>query len=229
MKRLIFDDYIEEQDKYSNIHGPQTILLMQVGGFFEMYALEDGSNYDILQDVTNICNILISRKDKKKKLSSSNPHMAGFPLNAIDKYVTILINNNYTTVLIEQVTPAPDPERKVTNIYIPGTLINNIDNSDFNYLMSIYIEHWGQINNASKSKTYVGISVIDLSTGKNIVYETYSKTDDVNIALDEIYRSIQIHNPAEIVFTYDYLPNSMSIKEFTQLLEIGSKKCHFID
>ena len=31
------------------------------------------------------------------------------------------------------------------------------------------------------------------------------------IAFDEIYRSIQIHNPAEIVFTYDYLPNSLSM------------------
>ena len=229
MKRLIFDDYLEELTKYKKIHGHQTILLMQVGGFFEIYAFEDESIVETLHDVAAICNFQISKKDKKKALSRSNPYMAGFPLAAIDKYISILINNNYTTVLIEQVTPAPDPERKVTNIYSPGTLINNINSSDTNYLMSIYIEHWGQINNATKSNTYVGISVIDLSTGKNIIYETYSKIDDVTIAFDEIYRSIQIHNPAEIVFTYDYLPNSLSTTEFKQLLEICSKKCHFID
>ena len=223
MKRLIYDDYIEIQNKYSKIHGIKTILLMQVGSFFEIYSNEDGSNLSILEDVANICNFQISRKDKKKNISRSNPYMAGFPQSVIDKYISILINNNYTIVLMEQVTPSPDPQRKVTRVFSPGTLINNINNSDSNYLMSIYIEHWG--NNIKNVN--VGISVIELSTGKNIVYECFSKKDDKNITLDEIYRSIQIHNPAEIVFTYDILPKSLTIQEFKQFLEIECKKCHF--
>ena len=120
MRNLIYDDYLEEQKKYRKIHGPHTILLMQVGGFFEMYALDE-YNLDTLQDVATICNLQISKKNNKKELSRSNPYMAGFPLAAIEKYVTILINNNYTVVVIEQVTPSPDPERKVTNIFCPRT------------------------------------------------------------------------------------------------------------
>ena len=43
--------------------------------------------------------------------------MAGFPLPAIDKFIQILMNNQFTVVLIEQVTEPPEPERKITNIF----------------------------------------------------------------------------------------------------------------
>ena len=225
MKQLIYDDYLEYLNKYRKSHGANTIVLMQVGGFFEIYALEEGGSIELLQEIASICNFQISKKDKKKNLSRSNPYMAGFPLKAKDKYIDVLINNNYTIVMIEQITPAPDPERKVTNIYSPGTLINNINSANSNFLMSVYIEHWGN----DKKNMYVGISVIDISTGKNIVYETYSKNDDKNIALDEIYRSIQIHNPAEIIFTFDKLPGKLTKIDFIKFLEIECKKCHFDD
>ena len=227
MKQLIYDDYLEYLNKYRKSHGANTIVLMQVGGFFEIYALEEDGSIELLQEIASICNFQISKKDKKKNLSRSNPYMAGFPLKAKDKYIDVLINNNYTIVMIEQITPAPDPERKVTNIYSPGTLINNINSADSNFLMSVYIEHCQNINNLKNNNMLVGISVIDISTGKNIIYETYSKTDDKNIALDEIYRSIQIHNPAEIIFTYDKLPNLLTKTDFIKFLEIECKKCHF--
>ena len=71
--------------------------------------------------------------------------------------------------------------------------------------MSVYIENETSINNY-KNIIYIGISVIDLSTGKNTIFETYSKDDDENYALDELYRCIKIYNPAEITFTYEQLP-----------------------
>ena len=38
-----------------------------------------------------------------------------------------------------------------------------------------------------KNNINIGISVVDLSIGKTVVYETYSKTDDKNYSLDETY------------------------------------------
>ena len=232
MKRLIYDDYIEEQVKYEKKHGKKTTILMQVGGFFELYASEE-KNKNILDDVASICNFQISRKDKKKTLSRNNPYMAGFPLHALDKYIFILLNHNYTVVLIEQVTSPPDPERKVTNIYSPGTIINHLQTQETNHLMSVYIEHWTSVHHRSSTPNtkniYAGISIIDLSTGTNHIYETYSKVDDKNSIVDEIYRSIKIHNPVEIIFTYDELPNSFTKNEFIRHLEITLKKTHFHD
>ena len=40
----------------------------------------------------------------------------------------------------------------------------------------------------------IGLSIIDLTTGKSIVYQTHSEGDDINLAFDEVYRFIQSHN-----------------------------------
>ena len=50
--------------------------------------------------------------------------MAGFPLYVLDKYKNILLQNNYTIVIITQVTEPPNPDRKVTEILSPGMNIN---------------------------------------------------------------------------------------------------------
>ena len=65
-------------------------------------------------------------------------------------------------------------ERKVTNIFSPGTNIEYNLKGDTNNLMSIYIEK-------TRNETLcIGIAVIDLSTGNNLVYEVYSNKQDKN-------------------------------------------------
>jgi DNA mismatch repair ATPase MutS len=44
--------------------------------------------------------------------------MCGFPVYVINKYIQLILQNNYTIVLIEQVTEPPEPQRKITEIYI---------------------------------------------------------------------------------------------------------------
>ena len=109
----------------------------------------------------------------------------------------ILLNNKFTVVLIEQVTPPPEPERKITNIYSPGTNISYGLNEESSNLVSVYIEGIKRIKDY-KTNISVGMSVIDLSTGKSIIYETHAEASDNNRALDEVYRFINTHNPKEI-------------------------------
>ena len=86
-------------------------------------------------------NIQISRKNKNiLKSSRSNPLMAGFALPAIDKFIQILMNNHFTVILIEQVTEPPEPERKITNIFSPGTQINYCPSEETSNLISVYID-----------------------------------------------------------------------------------------
>ena len=118
--------------------------------------------------------------------------MAGFPTLAIDKFIQILLNNMFTIILIEQVTEPPEPERKVTQIYSPGTNIQYINSDDTPNLISIYIENFKDIKNY-KDIIAVGLSVIDLTTGKSVIYQTFSDKDDNYKAYDEIYRFIQTH------------------------------------
>ena len=65
--------------------------------------------------------------------------MIGVNIYSKDKYIQILLNANYTVVMIDQVTPPPEPDREVTNIYSPGTNISHIIKGDSNNCVCIYL------------------------------------------------------------------------------------------
>ena len=225
---MLIDDYLDYQKQYEKKYGPKTIILMQVGSFFEAYAIDneqEKTNCDNLNFICDIMNIQISKKNKSViGVSRSNPYMAGFPTLAIDKFIQILLNNKFTVVLIEQVTPPPEPERKITNIYSPGTNISYGLNEDSSNLVSVYIEGIKRIKDY-KTNISVGMSVIDLSTGKSIIYETHADASDNNHALDEVYRFINTHNPKEIILNVKDL--DMSKEKLYTYLEINDRTVHY--
>ena len=225
-KRLIYNDYYDALKVLINEYGSDSTVFMQVGDFFELYAENtEGLEYTsiMIKRIAQICDFQITRKDKKKPLCHGNPQMIGFPIRCKDKYLEILVTqNNFNVRVIEQVTPSPNPKREITGTFSPGTMLSSSKTT--NNLMSVYIEHCRSFSNSNNSTIYIGISVIDLSIGNNSVLEAYSKKDDKNYPLYELYRAIQCHNPVEIIITYDHLPNKMNQAEFIQFLEIESKR-----
>ena len=236
----LIDDYLLEQDKYTQKYGERTIVLMQVGHFYECYGVDneiEKSNSDNLYTLSNILDIQLTRKNKNIKESSrKNPLMIGVNIFSVDKYIQLLINNNYTTVLIEQISEPPFVERKVTNIYSPGTNVKYNLKGDTNNLMCIYVENSKPLN-YSKKIMCIGVSVIDLSTGKNSVHEIFSKQNDINYGLDEIFRYVQTYDPKEIVFikknieySNDFLNNYLDFSQrVVHFKEVGKDidSCYF--
>ena len=225
---MLIDDYIDYQNTYQEKYGDKTVILMQVGSFFEAYAIDNEKekvNIDNLNQICDLMNIQISRKSKSViENSRSNPLMAGFPLFAIEKFIQILMNHGYTVVLIEQVTEPPEPERKVTNIFSPGTSITYTPSEETSNLLSIYIETTKDLKNY-RDIVCVGLSIIDLTTGKSIIYEMHSEGDDINKSFDEIYRFIQSHNPKEIVLNVNSCP--LDKKKLITYLELNNKIFHY--
>lgn len=191
---MIIDDYHNYLQTYKEKYGDNTVILMQVGSFFEMYSIDNNDNY--IYKISDICNIQISRKNKSiTEVSINNPLMCGFPLYCLNKYVQLILQNNYTIVLIEQTTEPPNPERKITEIISPSTNIS-LNNKKSNYIIVVYFEY---INNF----LIVGISGVDLSTASCFVYETGSSKNDPCLALDETYRILSIYNPTELLIISD--------------------------
>jgi DNA mismatch repair protein MutS len=212
------DDYFELHQKYELIYGKdRTLILIQVGSFFEFYSLlTKGPD---IEKIASLLNIVSTRKDKSiKEISFKNPLMAGFPLVALDKFVNILMNHGYTVILVEQITQPPNPKREITQIFSPGTAINYIQSNDTNNIVCIYVEQEKQLN--GKFLPCIGLSSIDLSTGKSIIYEVCSMKDDPNFALDETYRFILSMNPREIVFYYKSNKSDISDEKIIEYLEI---------
>ena len=190
MSTPIFKEYQHYLSQYKEKYGDDTIILMQVGAFYEIYAIlndkEQLGEVNIYHICQNLMNIAVAKK-------TNNILMAGFQLPYSNKFIKLLIDNNYTVVLVNQITEKPNIERKVTKIISSGTYIEDFNNDINNYMMSVYIEK------ISESFVGVGISVIDVSTGKNYIYQIGNNEDD-NFWKDELNRLINYYSPREFIF-----------------------------
>ena len=224
----IIDDYLEYQETYTSKYGKNTCVLMQIGHFFEAYGVDNETeklNAPNIYNLADIMNIQMTRKNKSVIGNSrSNPLMIGVNIYSIDKYIQLLLNRGFTIVLIEQVTEPPEPERKVTNIYSPGTSINHLNKSDSNKCVCIYIETINKIS-SNKKQINIGLSSIDLSTGHCEIYETYSKIDDEKYSYDEVFRYIQNWNPKELVVIRNNCDETEA--EISAYLELNNRIVHF--
>jgi len=194
----MIDDYIEYTNKYKAIYGEKTIVLIEVGSFFEIYAIKNDNTDEGASDIyiiADLCNFVVTRKNKTiLEVSHKNHLMAGFPSYALSKHSQTLLNNNYTVVLVEQVSSPPNPERKVTQILSPSMQIS-VNKSEGNYLMVTY---WDIHKDITGNRFFsLGIAGVDVSTGRTWIYEIMRSSGS---ALDEFTRCFQMYQPSEIVF-----------------------------
>lgn len=214
----IHEEYLQYHEKYVNKYGSKTIVLMQVGSFFECYSIEV-SGPDLFK-ISEILNIIVTRKNKSiSTIDEKNPYMMGFNCSASSKFIKLLIDAGYTTVLIEQVSPPPQPKREVTNIFSPSTYIDNISIEN-KYLMVLYFEINNSIN-SSKPNISVGMCAIDSSVGDVFWYETHgSGLMNENESWEEAQRFYHYYRPIElIVYTIDNTENDQK----NMKINIGEK------
>ena len=90
--------------------------------------------------MANIMNIQMTRKNKSiLDNSRKNPLMIGVNLLSVEKYIQILLNKNYTIVLIEQVRATRTRTEGHPDI-LTGTSINFVNRDFNNYCVSLYFD-----------------------------------------------------------------------------------------
>jgi len=215
----LYDEYEAYMKKYIQEYGKNTIVLYRCGSFYEIYSIDDG-----LVDMKKICEILNIQMSKRNKgvteVNRSNSLMAGFPMYALHKFVGMLIGENYTVVIVDQISEAPKPKRAVTSIISPGTDMNNVQSFDTNILMSIYVQKTLDYS-TKRNIIIIGLSMIDLTTGISKVLEVSSTQSDPYLSLDEVFRIIHVENPREIIIFGDDID-----LDIVQYLEISNKCVH---
>lgn len=215
----IHEEYLQYHEKFTNKYGPKTIVLMQVGSFYECYSTETrGPN---LFELSDLLNIICTRKDKSvTTIDEKNPYMLGFNCAATNKFLKLLIDNNYTTVMIDQITPPPNVKREITNIFSPSTYIENITTEN-KYLMVLYFEINSAIN-STKSNISVGMCAVDSTLGDVYWYESHgSGILNENEAWEEAQRFYHYYRPVElIVYQID---NTNNDDQSTQKINISEK------
>lgn len=166
------------------------VLLYRVGDFFESFF------EDALQ-LASTCDIALTSKDAGKALGTRVP-MAGVPHYAVDDKIRMLIENNVTVAIVDQVQTAADVpsgklvKRAVTRLITPGTACDDalLHSNASSYIAALVVKH--RRDPASQElQCHFGFSYADVSTGE------FRVTDGTSF--DEIRRLLATLTPAEVL------------------------------
>ena len=236
-KEIFVKYFFEIHNFYSNQYGDKTIILMQVGSFFECYGTDSLGLGKTLFDVAEYLNVILTKKNKNLDLSKSNPRMLGFPIYTIDDWTEKLVSINYTVIVIEQTTIPPNPKREVTGIYSPSTYLEKnrtYSASKSTNLICIYIDALRLKSLNNKLPLFcIGISSYDLTTGDGCIYETKSTDEDNYYALDDTIRFLENYPPCEVILDFSkdffiYLEknkiNNMNMNDIISYLNLNENE-----
>jgi len=221
----IHDEYFELTEKYSSIYGTQTILLMQVGAFFEVYGGHSVMKSKI-DDFSQICSLNISEKLKTK--DNENIIMAGFRDYCLEKYVLKLTDSGYNVVVYVQVKRPDDKIDRVFNcVYSPGTYISYDTDSNkqiTNNIMCIWVEKTTSFKKTNS--ILIGISSINIFTGKSKIFEYQVPLYMNPTTFDEIERHISIIAPSEVIIISNF--DAQDTNKIIQYSGIKSNAIHIL-
>ena len=182
MSESIYGEYITLTTKYKNIYGKKTIVLLQVGAFFEVYGLRD-SNGDVQEseicEFSRICNLNIS--EKKAEYKEKQVLMAGFRDYTLDRYLEKLTTSFYTAVVyVQEKIDNNKPIRKLDSVHSAGTYMSYDTESQekiTNNIACIWIDvhkpilqNKGLINNISKTRENMICGVAIANIYRNFLY-----------------------------------------------------------
>lgn len=220
---LLTEQYFKLQQLFEEKYGKDTVVLMEVGTFFETYEVNnDEEQIGKAKEIAELLNIQLTRKNKSiLENSQANPLMAGVPAVSFEKHINRIIQEQkYTIAIIKQVGLPPNVKRVLDAIISPGTNFDFAVNSDENNITSIAIDQ-------VRGNYLVGYSAIDVTTGKCYYNEVFGTSEDPSFALDEVFNYMNMHKTSEVVVTF--LDKNTDQKEIIEYLELSHKTHHILN
>jgi len=204
----LLNEYLQLSAQYTAKYGARTILLMQVGAFFEMYGLKKADSS--LNDVCQVCQLNTS--DKKICVGQDLVVMAGFRDYTLDKYVAKLTESGYTAVVYVQEKNGKVITRTLHAVYSPGTYIScETDSSPqiTNNIMCIWLDTTKPFRGLKENLVY-GVSVVNIFTGKSSMFEYECPFYMNPTTFDELERCVSVFSPSEVVIVSSLDPDVIS-------------------
>ena len=244
-------EYFELQKESQDEYGLKTVVLMQKGVFYEVYEYDP--DFDLSANsstsfpsgplgqaraVARILNMNLTSSDKSQPHSRQNPFMMGFPCIKLEQHASILLDKglvlvdyvedeNWTKVKGETV------RRYVKRIISPGTntfesgLGATSTSSTSASVVCFYIENGSsKITTPELTQIACGVTWIDVNTGKSVVDEVFSRYQDPEYAVQELYKFLVTKQPREVLVNLvsfqasfvqkyaSYLQTALELKRF---------------
>ena len=232
MSTTLTDEYFRLSREYVNKYGNKTILLMQVGSFFECYSKTD-SNGGIsdanMREFCTVCDLNTS--------TTNGRCMAGFPFTcnfrdySLERYVKKMQEHGYTIVVYVQDGQGANPTRSLHCIYSPGTFFSSDSAVLSNNTSCFWIERLNSATNGMNKKILMGMSNIDIYTGKSTCFEMESEVNPRHnqTTYDELERFVSSFRPSEVIIISNLSANEIEdIKTYANISSSASA-IHWID
>jgi DNA mismatch repair protein MutS len=201
----IYQEYYTAQKELEQKYGKQSVVLMQIGSFYEAYGVnlphsKPPIKIGFTEELSDILSMQIAYKNgRDKPHSKTNPQMVGFPDYALGNHLSKLLKNGFTVAIYDQFDgESIKKDRKLVNIYSSSTYIDE-DVCESNALMIIGIESF-KCPIAKKMTDHAMCAIFDLKTGDVNLVEIYNTAYDNKKVETELYRLIHTFNPSEIIY-----------------------------
>lgn len=217
----IYGDYINITKTYQSKYGASTLLLMQVGAFFEVYGFKCPRTGDVqdsqILEFSQICNMNVS--EKKIVYDGRQVLMAGFRDYTLDKYLQKLTDQGYTAVVYVQDKTGKTITRVLDSVHSAGTYVSyETDNLPqmTNNIMCIWIDVFKPTarNASGVSKTrdsiVCGIAVANTFTGKSSLSEFQHSFELNPTTFDDLERMVIVNNPSEVIIVSSLPENAVN-------------------
>lgn len=227
----IYFEYFQHTKNYRSLYGEQTVVLMQVGAFFEVYGLKSLDNSiaeSSIEDFSEVCQLNIS--EKKIVYDGRQVVMAGFRDFTIDKYLQILAENGWTVPVIVQEKNGKEVTRKLSQVYSPGTYLScDTDSSPkiTNHIMCIWLETHKCSTKGTRDLIIYGVSVVNIFTGKSSMFQHETPFFMNMTTFDELERYVSIFVPSEVVIISPF--ERKDIDSIIQLTGLQPQMIHLVN
>jgi len=226
----LIKEYFELTKRYQDEYGENTILLMQVGSFFEVYGIYNEKTETIsgskILDFSQIGELNIV--EKNTCVGKDNVMMAGFKDMQIEKYIKKIQDAGFTAVVYAQDEATKNTTRSLAGIFSPGTYFHTETTNLTNSTTCIWID---LVENKILMKgkfVVVGIANIDIYTGKTNIFQFKEAYVNNPTTYDELERFISIYNPSETILINN-LPGENEIDYVVSYAGITSSLIHKIN
>ena len=233
----LIKEYFELTKKYQIDYGVQTILLMQVGSFFEVYGYKNkktqiisGSNIEAFSRICdlnivekNVCVPSNSGEKEKEKEKDLEVLMAGFKDIQIEKYIKKIQEAGYTAVIYVQDEAAKNTTRSCAGIFSPGTYFSNDSQKLSNNISCIWIDVLENKMLLKGKHVLVGLANMDILTGKSNLYQFKEAYTNNPTDFDALEHFISVYKPSELICI-----SNLPEKEINTILHYSHIPCNSI-
>ena len=222
----LIKEYFDLTKKYQDEYGENTILLMQVGAFFEVYGINDKDTHTIIGskilNFSQICELNIV--DKNTCVGGSGVMMAGFKDIQIERNIKKIQDAGFTAVVYAQDENMKNTTRSLAGIFSPGTYFHSESQSLTNSTTCIWVDYIENKVIMKGKYIVVGIANIDIYTGRTTIYQFREMYVNNPTTYDELERFISIYNPSEVIL----ISNLPEEKEMDCIISYAGISCSLI-